>query len=161
MSLLYTFENDPNELMPLEQKHVLSNKLTRIWNPERVVLRKRNAFDWLGEIGHGLDLNVSSSDYSIGLHFYLHLKETHYLHCNHFDGVTGSHIPREKNPSPYISDWEKEQDQFVSEWLDRFRRGCWLMGGAVEKTAHEEIEWMFYGREIGVLPSNECAPVVG
>lgn len=30
----------------------------------------------------------------------------------------------------------------ADEWMDFFRRGCWLSGCPVEATAHEKAEWM-------------------
>ena len=35
-----------------------------------------------------------------------------------------------------------EYAQFAQEWLDFFRRGCWLSGCLIEASAHEKAEWM-------------------
>ncbi|RYX83925.1 hypothetical protein EON83_12365 [bacterium] len=34
------------------------------------------------------------------------------------------------------------QGQLEAEWLDKFRRGCWLSGISIEATAHEKAEWI-------------------
>lgn len=31
--------------------------------------------------------------------------------------------------------------QFANEWIDFFRRGCWLSGCPIEASAHEKVEW--------------------
>ena len=40
---------------------------------------------------------------------------------------------------------EPEEDilaPFAAQWLDTFRRNCWLSGGDIEASAHEKAEWM-------------------
>jgi hypothetical protein len=36
---------------------------------------------------------------------------------------------------------ESAQGQLEADWLDRFRRGCWLSGIAIEATLTEKDEW--------------------
>ncbi|RYX80945.1 hypothetical protein EON83_26410 [bacterium] len=115
-------------------------RLTRIWNPEKVVLdyvvSPLGFFDYRGEVGPDITFVV---DHDFGdINFYLHLDAAY------------SQVALKANKSQGLLDlcndstrelFEARQP-ILDEWTPFFRRGCWLSGFPIEATAHEKMEWI-------------------
>ncbi|BCM88418.1 hypothetical protein IAD21_00249 [Abditibacteriota bacterium] len=129
--------------MTEKQVKVFQVKLKRIW---RVVAPFRvkpsyGGFDLRAPVSQDVELRVSAG--SIGLRNHaLYALALHkigpnlsFLSCVTFQA-----------PQTLLGDYRTESPEDIRQWqneyMDFFRRSCWLSGCSIEASAHEKMEWI-------------------
>lgn len=132
--------------MTEQEGQLIAERLTRIWTPKSVawkiaplpLISGLEGFLYLNaSLCEGLRLGVEGhrwGAFSFGL-----LDETwaYGLDCDEQGQLDQSHFLY-----PDATQEALMQSQFAAQWLNFFRRGCWLSGCAIEATAHEKVEWI-------------------
>lgn len=141
--------------MTLPEGEALAAKLTRIWASGQVVDWFRGldnsdsaSFAFRAMLTEEVCFTCRDSRSSPGLLFRLSPEPQEATRC------WASHIRCDSNNGEVKVIWvvkvdfrPSEFEQFVADWMNVFRRNCWLSGCDIECSAHEQLEWMQWYKE--------------
>lgn len=134
--------------MTQTEAEILASKLMSIWGTKQTDIER---LELNIVVGH-LQIGIPISDYImfnmafIGQSYFLTL-------TRELEQVTTGRLYCIKDTGVIATDWlcEAEQQQnykqFYCEYMNFFRRNCWLSGCCIECTATEKMEWTLYLQE--------------
>ena len=131
--------------MTEQETETFAERLRRIWLPAATVSfhlweEERSSWHLTAALSPEITLEVYTKEW----------EDVPFLRLDHRDTTTkqqtsimcNDYMRERRRAEVHIFDGPFGNPPLATEWMEFFRRGCWLSGCPIEASAHEKAEWI-------------------